>query len=42
MDIFLSSPAAVVMTGFGIGIVLDKGRQVIRFAVLRMHHRTHQ
>lgn len=24
--LFLSSPAAVVVTGFGIGIVLDKGR----------------
>ena len=36
MDIFLPSAAAGGMTE--LGIVLDKGRQVIRFAVLRMHH----
>ena len=40
MDIFfLPSAAAGGMTVFGIGIVLDKGRQVIRFAVLGMHQR---
>ena len=39
---FLPSAAAGGISGLGIGIVLNKGRQVIRFAIPGMHHRANQ